>query len=106
MGSCIPFSERYRRNFERSMGVEEDFLAAAETVKNKINKTLGDDELKEVYAFYKQATEGDISKEKPGIADLRGQAKWDAWNSRKGMSQEDAKQKYISLAAELEKKHG
>merc|ERR1719445_1309677 len=38
--------------------------------------------------------------------DFKGKAKWDAWNGKKGMSQDDAKQKYIDLANTLKEKHG
>ena len=31
------------------MGLEEDFAAAAEDISNNVNKTLSDDELKEVH---------------------------------------------------------
>ena len=33
------------------MGLEEDFAAAAEDISNNVNKTLSDDELKEVIDF-------------------------------------------------------
>ena len=48
------------------MTLDQDFEAAAETLKTKVNKTLSDDELKEVYALYKQATSGDINNETSG----------------------------------------
>ena len=44
-----------------TMGVDEDFAAAAEDISNNVNKTLTDDELKEVYALYKQGTIGDVN---------------------------------------------
>ena len=37
---------------------------------------------------------------------IQGKAKWDAWNGKKGMSQDEAKQKYIDLANTLKEKHG
>ncbi len=43
------------------MGVEEEFAAAVEDISNNINKTMSDEELKEIYALYKQATVGDIN---------------------------------------------
>jgi len=88
------------------MGLEEDFQAAVDAVSNKINKTLSNDELQEIYGLYKQATVGDINTSRPGMLDFKGKAKWDAWNGRKGMSQDEAKQKYIDLAKQLEEKHG
>ena len=53
------------------MTLDQDFEAAAETLKTKVNKTLSDEELKEVYALYKQATSGDINIEKPGLLDIK-----------------------------------
>ena len=53
------------------MGLEEDFQQAVDEVSNKINKTMSNDELKEVYALYKQATVGDINTTRPGMLDLK-----------------------------------
>ncbi|MES2940907.1 MAG: acyl-CoA-binding protein [Pseudomonadota bacterium] len=60
------------------------------------NKTL----LK-IYALYKQATEGDVAEAKPGFSDMIGRAKWDAWNTVKGHSREDAMQQYVELIRSL-----
>merc|ERR1719516_510610 len=38
--------------------------------------------------------------------DFKGKAKWDAWSSKKGMGQEEAKQKYIEYANTMKEKHG
>lgn len=51
----------------------------------------------EFYAFYKQATEGDVSGKRPGMMDFVGRAKYDAWDKCKGMPKDDAMQKYIDL---------
>ena len=88
------------------MSVDEEFNTCAEEIKNKLNKTLSDEELKEVYALFKQATMGDINIEKPGMLDMKACAKWEAWNSKKGMEQEEAKKKYIDFATEMKEKHG
>lgn len=34
---------------------------------------------------------------KPGMLDLKGKAKWNTWNEKKGMSQDEAKEKYITF---------
>lgn len=34
---------------------------------------------------------------KPGMLDLKGKAKWNTWNEKKGMSQDEAKEKYIAF---------
>ena len=49
----------------------------------------------EFYALYKQATAGDVSGKRPGMMDFGGRAKFDAWEKLKGMSGDDAMQKYI-----------
>jgi len=88
------------------MALQEKFNEATTTVSKKINKTLTDEELKEVYGLYKQATVGDVNIEKPGMLDLRGGAKWEAWKAVEGLSKEEAQQKYIDLTASLVEKHG
>ena len=40
------------------MGLEEDFQVAVDLVSNKINKTLSNEELLDVYALFKQASIG------------------------------------------------
>ena len=58
---------------------------------------LGNDTMLELYALYKQATSGDVSGSRPGMMDVRGRAKFDAWAKRKGMSKDAAMQAYIDL---------
>merc|ERR1712141_155570 len=82
------------------------FEEAVDIVSNKMNKTLSNDELKEIYALYKQATVGDINTDRPGMLDFKGKAKWDSWKSKEGMSQDDAKEKYMAYAKEMVEKHG
>ncbi len=48
-----------------------DFEKAVEDINNKVNKTLSDEELKEVYALYKQATVGDVNIDRPGMLDFK-----------------------------------
>ena len=50
----------------------------------------------EFYGLFKQATVGDTNTERPGMFDLKGKAKWDAWKAKEGMSQDDAKEAYIA----------
>jgi acyl-CoA-binding protein len=57
---------------------------------------LGNDVLLELYALYKQATVGDVSGGRPGMLDLRGRAKHDAWTARKGMTADAAMTAYIA----------
>lgn len=54
-----------------------------------------------LYALFKQATVGDNETSRPGLLDLKGKYKWDAWAELKGTSQEDAESQYIELVDEL-----
>ncbi|KAJ9589837.1 hypothetical protein L9F63_027903, partial [Diploptera punctata] len=53
------------------------------------------------YALFKQATMGDNETAKPGMLDLKGKAKWEAWNGKKGTSKEAAMEAYIALVEKL-----
>lgn len=76
------------------------FEEKAEAVKNLPNKP-SDAELLELYGLYKQATVGDNTTAKPGVFDFKGKYKWEAWEGRKGLSQEEAEQAYIALVDSL-----
>ena len=56
---------------------------------------LSNEEKLEFYALFKQGTVGDVNTARPGMLDLKGKAKWDAWKGKEGMSQADAKAQYI-----------
>ncbi|XP_072010367.1 acyl-CoA-binding domain-containing protein 7 [Engystomops pustulosus] len=88
-----------------TMSPQADFDKAAEDVK-KLKTKPTDDELKELYGLYKQSTVGDINIDCPGMLDLKGKAKWEAWNSKKGLSKDDAMSAYVSKANELIEKYG
>jgi len=57
--------------------------------------------LLKLYALYKQASAGDNADKKPGFGDMVGRAKWDAWNTLKGTTSNDAMQQYIDLIESL-----
>lgn len=57
-------------------------------------QTSYDDKLL-LYSLFKQATEGSVKTSRPGMLDMIGRAKWDAWNKRKDLSEEDAKRLYV-----------
>merc|ERR1712080_308944 len=82
------------------------FEEAVDNINNKVNKTLSNDELLDLYALYKQATVGDCNIDQPGVTELKAKAKWDAWNARKGVGQDDAKSQYVELANKMIEKHG
>lgn len=78
--------------YAEKLRTREDLIAA-----------VADDKKLEIYALFKQGSVGDINTDRPGMfsVDFKAKAKWDAWNTKKGMSQDDAKQAYIDLLTEI-----
>lgn len=74
--------------------LKQQFEQALKDVKTLTEKP-NDDTLLELYSFYKQATDGDVTGDRPGFFDFAGGAKFDAREALKGMSNDDAMQKYI-----------
>lgn len=80
--------------------LEQQFAAAQAEVQN-LSERPDNDTLLELYSFYKQATEGDVTGDKPSPFDFKARAKYDAWESRKGMSREVAMKAYVRLVEHL-----
>lgn len=81
---------------------KEKFQAAAAAVE-KLSKRPSNEDLLALYSLYKQASDGDATGSRPGMLDLKGRAKFDAWTSRKGMAAEEAMKKYVALVERLSK---
>lgn len=58
---------------------------------------LSNDVMLELYALYKQGTTGDVSGSRPGMLDVKGRAKYDAWAKHKGKTKDAAMEAYIAL---------
>lgn len=82
------------------MALQDDFQAAQERVKT-LSSRPSNDTLLELYSLFKQGTEGDVQGKRPGMLDLKGRAKYDAWASRKGLSRDAAMQQYVALVNRL-----
>jgi len=76
------------------------FEESVDKVKN-LKETPSDNDLLELYGFYKQAIVGDVNTAKPGFLDFKGKAKWEVWNSKKGLTNDEAKNKYVEKVNEL-----
>ncbi len=87
------------------MAVEGEFADAQERVK-RLPKRPGNEDLLKLYSLYKQATEGDAAGKRPGMFDMVGRAKFDAWAARKGMDRTAAMQAYVELVGQLEQRGG
>ena len=82
------------------MATHEEFEAAAartQQLPSKPNSMV----LLQLYALYKQASEGDVSGDRPGGFDFKGIAKYDAWASLSGKSKDAARQEYVELVNSL-----
>jgi diazepam-binding inhibitor (GABA receptor modulating acyl-CoA-binding protein) len=83
----------------------KEFLVAVNYLK-KLKTIPSNDELLYLYKYYKQATEGDNNRDKPGILDFKGNEKWKAWDSIRGTSTHDSEVAYIIYVNQLIKKYG
>ena len=79
----------------------EDFARAVNKVEEMYTR-MDNATIRKLYAYYKQATEGDISGKRPSALRLRNRIKFDAWSSISGMSKDEAKSAYIELVNNLE----
>ena len=82
------------------MALPEDFQAAIASSKN-LTKRPSNEELLDLYALFKQATDGDVSGDRPGGFDFKAIAKFDAWAGKKGKSKDDAMKEYVDLVGKL-----
>ena len=87
------------------MSNSKEFLTAAEYVK-KLKTSPNNDELLNLYKYYKQATVGDNNTPKPFVMNMKATSKWDAWNTVRGTSTHDSEVEYIKLVNLAIKKYG
>jgi diazepam-binding inhibitor (GABA receptor modulator, acyl-CoA-binding protein) len=76
------------------------FEQAAADVKG-LSQRPSDNDMLALYALYKQATDGDVSGEKPGFFDFVARAKYEAWEALRGTAAEEAMQRYIDKVRSL-----
>lgn len=87
------------------MSNSKEFLTAVEYV-NRLKTRPNDDELLSLYGLYKQATVGNVNTNRPGLLNIKGRSKWDAWNSRSGMTTNQAETQYVMTVNNLIKQYG
>ncbi len=81
--------------------LQADFQAAVARSKS-LSERPDPGTLLQLYALYKQASEGDAQGARPGAMDFVARAKWDAWATMRGQSPEQAMTDYIARVRELE----
>lgn len=80
--------------------LKAQFEAAAQNVK-KLKEDPGNEAKLQLYALYKQGSEGDVQGRRPGFTDMIGRAKYDAWAKVKGQSTDEAMKNYVALVKQL-----
>ena len=80
--------------------LEKTFEAAVADSK-KLPERPSNDVLLQLYALYKQATDGDVEGKRPGFTDMVGRAKYDAWAAIKDTASDAAMTRYVELISSL-----
>ncbi|KAI9104721.1 acyl CoA binding protein-domain-containing protein [Phlyctochytrium arcticum] len=93
---------------QEDLGLKKRFAKAVEVL-----QSLGPDEHTLVptneeklqfYGLYKQATTGKCNTPRPGIFDVVGRSKWDAWNKYKNSSTAVAMEEYVNAVIQFLKR--
>lgn len=82
------------------MSLKDQFDAAVADSKN-LPERPDNATLLKLYALFKQATSGDVEGDRPGMTDFVNRAKWDAWKTLEGKTNDQAMQDYIDLVEGL-----
>ncbi len=85
-----------KNNTEKNTELDINFQKSFEKI-SKLRKAIAPDVMLKFYAYYKQATFGNNFTLNSGI-DIRNAFKFNAWMQLNGMTSEEAKKEYISLA--------
>jgi len=85
------------------MPTEEEIISQFNKIRNKVNDhknnnyQISNEVKASLYKYYKQSTCGDCNTSQPWIYETLNRAKWDAWNSVRGMSKIEAMSAYIDF---------
>ncbi|KAH7103001.1 ACBP-domain-containing protein [Auriculariales sp. MPI-PUGE-AT-0066] len=88
--------------------IDAQFRRAVEIVQSLPKQgpiQTGYEEKLAMYSLYKQATVGNVKTPRPGIWDMLGRAKWDAWAKHKDLPQHEAKWLYVDTLLKVLRKY-
>ena len=78
--------------------LDQQFKDAVTWVRSSNTESIIDNQTKLLfYAYYKQATLGDVQGPQPGFLDVVGRAKYNARKEIKGLPKDQAKRIYINM---------
>ena len=86
------------------MDIKGQFAQAQKDV-NTLTKRPSNEDFLFLYSHFKQANGGDVKGERPGMLDMVGRAKYDAWAKLKGLKPDEAMKKYVDKVTALLKSH-
>jgi len=81
--------------------LQAEFESCQQEVQQLSSRPSNND-LLTLYATFKQATVGDVQGKRPGMLDVAGRAKYDAWSKLSGTDTDTAMQTYIDKVRELQ----
>uniref|UniRef100_H3A3D2 Enoyl-CoA delta isomerase 2 n=1 Tax=Latimeria chalumnae TaxID=7897 RepID=H3A3D2_LATCH len=84
-----------------AMGATQEQFEKAKEQLGLLKNDPGNEVKLQIYALFKQATQGPCNVPKPGMLDFVGKVKWEAWNSLGNLSKEGAREKYVGLVSSL-----
>lgn len=102
---CGTFASASFTNGDTGMSLQQAFDKAVQDVM-KLRRRPSNDDMLVLYSLFKQASEGDVTGKRPGMLDITGRSKFDAWSRLKGTARDAAMQKYVDKVAALQKTHG
>jgi acyl-CoA-binding protein len=80
--------------------LKAQFEQAQKDVKT-LTKRPSNEDLLALYSLFKQATDGDVKGARPGMLDMVGRAKYDAWAKLKGTKADQAMKGYLGVVEKL-----
>ena len=83
---------------DKELKVTKIFLEYTKKVKTL---TVSQENQLKLYGLFKQANFGDNTTQEPSFYDLRGKAKWNAWNEHLGESKYNSIKRYIKIVKNL-----
>jgi enoyl-CoA hydratase len=94
------------RVFFSNGSLNETFQQAVKSIQKGPNsptpKKEVDNTMKlQLYAYFKQSTDGSCTGERPGMFNLVDRAKYDAWKGLGSMTKDQAQQKYIDIVKDI-----
>ncbi|XP_074549524.1 enoyl-CoA delta isomerase 2 [Halichoeres trimaculatus] len=98
--STIP-SLKFHTSHSALMGATVEQFEQAKSRLSTLKNDPGNETKLQIYALFKQATQGPCNTPKPGMMDFVNKVKWDAWKSLGSITQEEARQKYCDLVGSL-----